>query len=263
LTLNSDGFSPASTGFLTDTYTYVGWQWRGSDSSAVSNTQGTITSTVSANTTAGFSVVTYSANSSSPATATIGHGLGAVPSMIIVKPRNTIDSWYVYHVSVGNTKFLELNATAAETVYSTMWENTSPTSTVFTTKYLNQGNYNYVAYCFAPVAGYSAFGKYTGNGSDDGPFIYTGFTPKYVLVKRSDSADQWVIKDTARLNYNVNNVRLFAESSNAESTGVGAQIDILSNGFKCRSSNDLGNLNGGTYIYAAFAEVPTKFALGR
>jgi hypothetical protein len=143
----------------------------------------------------------------------------------------------------------------------------APTSTVFSTPYISGANINannYVAYCFAAVAGYSAFGSYTGNGSADGPFVFTGFRPKFVLVKRTDSTSNWFIHDTARDTYNVSSANLYAELSNAEDTGPAGNMDFLSNGFKSRTGGGSNpNVSGGTYIYAAFAEVPFKYALGR
>ena len=236
---------------------YVAWQWK-AGGTAVSNTAGTITSSVSANTTAGFSVVTYT---STGVNATVGHGLGVTPSLILVKSRGIVLSWLVYHASVGNTKYLVLNTAAAEAVDSTVWNNTSPTASVFTVG-TAFGSNTYVAYCWAPVAGYSAFGSYTGNGSADGPFIYTGFRPRYVLWKRTDQADSWVLRDTARDPYNQGQSTLFAESAAAEST-ASRGLDYLSNGFKLRQSIAEGNASGGTYIYAAFAENPLKYANAR
>jgi hypothetical protein len=260
LTTTTNGFTVTGTGLGVNSNgtTIVGWQWK-ANGAGVTNTAGTITSTVSANTTSGFSVVTFTGNGS---TGTVGHGLGVAPSMIIQKPRSAAGSWAVYHASLGAGNAVWLNLTDAVANYPTVWNSTAPTSTLFSVgSYM--GTATYVSYCFAPVAGYSAFGIYTGNGADDGTFVYTGFAPKYVLIKRSNAADQWLIKDSVRQTYNVNNTRLTANDAFAESTGVGGQIDFLSNGFKNRSSNDLANLNGGTYIYAAFAENPFKFANAR
>jgi len=264
----------ASTGFTAGADTsgylnysgrsYVGWQWKAGTTSS-SNTSGTITSTVSVNTTAGFSVVTYTGTGSA---GTIGHGLGVAPQLIIVKPRSatvTTDAWNVYHVSTGNTNFLVLNATDASTAASNRWNNTSPTSSVFSIGTVPSSvSVGYVAYCFAAVAGYSAFGSYTGNGSTNGPFIYLGFRPRFVLFKRSDSgAYDWVIIDTSRDTYNASYLRLLPNSSAAEDSSVNPVLDCLSNGFKIRTSNNVANTSGGTYIYAAFAENPFKNALAR
>jgi hypothetical protein len=258
---NSDGFTVGSLAQLnTNTDTYVAWNWKANGAGG-SNTAGTISSTVSANTTSGFSVVTYTGNGSSGAT--IGHGLGVTPSMIMIRVRNSDQfSWGVYHASVGNTAGLYLNLTNAAATTSVFWNNTSPTSSVFSVG--NWGGVNgntstYVAYCFAPVAGYSAFGSYTGNGSADGPFVYTGFRPRFVLIKRTDGgSENWWILDTSRDPYNTLGNALFPNTSNSE--GAGYTFDFLSNGFKIRTYI---NTSGATYIYAAFAESPFKYSLAR
>jgi hypothetical protein len=255
----STGFSIGNTGTTNETgRTYVAWNWR-ANGSGTSNTAGSITSTVSANTTSGFSIVTYTGTGSG--TATIGHGLGVAPSMIIVKFRNTTSNWSIYHASVGNTKRLVFT-TAAEETGSGYWNNTTPTSTVFTLGTdLNQ-SYDFVAYCFAPIAGYSAFGSYTGNGSTDGPFIFTGFKPAYVVMKCSSTTGGWVIRDYKRGPYNVQTGELAAQSSDAEAT-PGQALDFLSNGFKLRNTDAWYNANGATYIFMAFAENPFKYTLAR
>jgi hypothetical protein len=234
----------------TSARTYVAWNWNAGGSNAT-NTSGTITSTVRANTTAGFSIVTYDSNPSG----TVGHGLGAVPKMIIEKKRDVSSDWLVGHSLVdGSWDYLRLNLTDANANAAVA----APTSTVFTP---NASGDSMVAYCFAPVPGYSAFGSYTGNGSTDGPFVYTNFRPRYVMVKRTDTTGAWVIWDSARDTYNAAEKGLLANASNAEDTTN--YIDFLSNGFKLRNTFGSQNASGGTYIYAAFAEVPTKFSLAR
>jgi hypothetical protein len=256
-----------STGFTvgTDTVynnsgaTYVGWNWKGGGT-GVSNTAGSITSTVSANTTAGFSIVTYTGTG---ATATIGHGLGATPSMMIMKKRSNAGAWKVYHTILGNTKILELNATDAAQTSSTYWNNTSPTSTLITVGSngdINASGETYVSYCFTPIAGYSAFGSYTANGSTDGPFVYLGFRPRWLMIKRIDGVDSWVIEDSSRDTYNVDKNYILADSNGAE--GATDLRDLLSNGFKCRSIAQ-NITSGATYIYAAFAENPFTIARAR
>ena len=245
--------------------TYVGWCWD-AGSSTVTNTQGSITSSVRANASAGFSIVTYTGNNT--AGATIGHGLGVTPSLIIVKSRgaSTFGDWTTYHQSVGNTGALFLNLTQGVNTNVAFWNNTSPSSTVFTVRTdttLNQNGINYVAYCFAPVAGYSAFGSYTGNGSTDGAFVYTGFRPRFILTKRTDSTGDWIIHDTARSVSNVAQNILFPNLSAQENSfGVFNIMDILSNGFKFRLTGD-PNTSGGTFVYAAFAESPFSLARAR
>jgi hypothetical protein len=262
---DSDGFTLTAGTTNNDTFngsanSMVSWNWK-AGGTAVSNTAGSITSTVSANTTSGFSVVTYTGNGS--AGATIGHGLGVAPRMIIIKCRSDASGWAVYQADVGNTKYLRLDGTDIANTASTLWNNTSPTSTVFsvgTDGWVNTSARTYVAYCFAPVAGYSAFGSYTGNGSTDGPFVFTGMRPAYVMVKRIDSTSDWYIWDTKRDTYNVVTNTLEANTSDAEASAT--SIDDLSNGFKCRSATVV-NASGGTYIYMAFAEAPQKFSLAR
>ncbi|NDD56028.1 hypothetical protein EBZ39_19550, partial [bacterium] len=191
---------------------------------------GSITSTVSANTTAGFSIVTYTGNQT--ASQTVGHGLNAVPSLIIVKNRTSgAYNWPVYTATTGANNYLELNTTIASTSGTTRFSAT-PTSTVFTiganTQVNNSGD-NYVAYCFAAVAGYSAFGSYTGNGSTDGPFVFTNFRPRWILFKADTAGQNWIIFDASRSTYNVTQAQLYPNLSNAEDSG--RSIDILSNGF--------------------------------
>lgn len=243
--------------------TYVAWQWKGANGT-VSNTSGSITSTVSANTTAGFSVVTYTGTGTN---ATVGHGLGVAPNMIIVKARNASgQSWVVYNSNFATpgTGYLYLDSTQAVTTAATLWNSTAATSTVFSVGTNAQTNGNgttYVAYCFAVVAGYSAFGSYTGNGSADGPFVFTGFRPRWLMIKRTDSTGFWYMTDSARDTYNPESLWLVANGSNAETSFT--QEDFLSNGFKLRNTNADWNASGGTYIYAAFAENPFKYALAR
>jgi hypothetical protein len=244
--------------------TYVGWQWQAGRGTTSSNASGTITSTVSVNTTAGFSVVTYTGNGSSGAT--IGHGLGVTPKMYILKRRDTGGyNWIVQTTIIdGSLDYLFLNTTAAKGDSG----DTPPTSSVFSVSGnadVNASGGNYVAYLFAPVTGYSAFGSYTGNGSTDGPFVYTGFRPRWVMIKRSDGVGEWGLLDTAMNTYNVAINSLQANTSDAQISNSDRAMDFLSNGFKIRNGTTFNvfNVNGGTYVGIAFAEVPYKFALGR
>jgi len=255
----SDGFTTGALAQLnTSSATYVAWNWKANGAGS-SNTSGSITSTVSASTASGFSVVTYTGTG---VAGTIGHGLGVAPSMIIVKSRSATGTWPVYFSTLGNGSNLVFNTTAAAVSSATIWNSTSPTSSVFSVGLNTDSNtvtVTYVAYCFAPIAGYSAFGSYTGNGSVDGPFVYTGFRPKYIFRKWSDGANQWVIFDTSRDTYNVATSSLYANLAVAEEYADN-QMDILSNGFKLRYlQNSVNGLNG-TYIYMAFAENPFKYA---
>ena len=247
----------------TSAATYVGWQWQAGQGSTSSNTSGTITSTVSVNAAAGFSVVTYSANA---VNATVGHGLGVAPKMVIVKARNDSGrSWATWHTSIPNTQYLLLNSTAGAATDATFWNSTSPTSTVFsigTNVDTNRSGNTYVAYCWAAIPGYSAFGSYVANASADGPFIFTGFRPEWIMFKRTTSATNWYVINTAISSYNSSTTGLYPNTTDAEST-EGA-VDILSNGFKCRVSSGAFNFPGGeTFIYAAFAENPFKNANAR
>jgi hypothetical protein len=263
---NSNGFSYGTNSNSAITgRTVVGWQWRASNATAVTNTAGSITSTVSASTTAGFSIVTYTGTGS---VATIGHGLGVKPSMIFFKVRsNGTYGWYVYNSVINATNHLVLNTTAGSSSSSFLFNDTEPTSTVMTVGTsvgTNQSGQTFVAYCFAQIAGYSAFGSYTGNGSSDGPFVFTGFRPKFVMVKNTVDPNNWILFDTARNTYNIVDLQLYPNTSDAEVSGGSSNgIDFLSNGFKVRSSNNWGNRNGDTIIYACFAENPFKFSNAR
>ena len=261
--LNSNGFTLSNGGDLvrynSNTNAYVAWQWK-AGGTGITNTNGSITSTVSANQTAGFSVVTYTGTG---ANATVGHGLGVAPYMIIAKNRTNANNWAVYHSSLTSAAYyLSLNQTIAQTNNATLWNSTAPTSSIFnigTAGDTNGGGTNLVAYCWAAVPGYSAFGSYTGNGSTDGPFIYLGFRPRWWLVKRTDTVESWNILDSSRDPYNQAGINLYPNLTNAESSNDLA--DLVSNGVKLRNTWTGANTNGGTYIYAAFAENP--FALAR
>ena len=259
---NSNGFALGSDASGNGNgNTYVGWQWQAGQGTNTTNTTGTITSTVSVNPTAGFSIVTWT---SAGANATIGHGLGAVPSMIIVKARNAAYNWATYHVSMGNGGGMYLNLTNAYGADTALWQNTTPTSSVFsvgTNANVSNSSQTQVAYCWTPIPGFSQFGSYTGNGSTDGPFVYTGFRPKFVMWKRTDSTSSWTIYDTSRSTYNAVGVYLVPDSSGVE--GTYNAYDFLSNGVKLRGNDASMNASGGNYIYAAFAENPLKYANAR
>jgi hypothetical protein len=257
---DSDGFT-TSNGAISGGYvnqsseTYVAWNWKANGSGSA-NTDGSISSTVSANTTSGFSIVTYTGTG---ANATIGHGLGTAPSVVICKQRNATQQWINYHKAIGATKYLHLNATDASATSSTVWNDTDPTSSVFsvgTAVNCNGSGSTYIAYCFAEKKGFSKFGSYTGNGeASDNAFIYTGFKPAFVLIKATD-VDEWRIYDNKRANpFNVIDVRLKANSSDAESSGNN-ECDFLSNGIKIRSNSGGVGSSGQEYIFMAFAEAP-------
>lgn len=264
---NSNGFTLGSnSGYPVSNNngsTYVAWQWQAGQGTTSSNTQGTITSTVSANTTAGFSIVTYTGTGSN---ATVGHGLGSTPAMIIIKNRSAAVSWPVWHKSFPSNQ-LYLNLTNALDTPDISSVGAS-TFAVDTWSGVNGSGNGMVAYCWAPIAGYSAFGSYTGNGSTDGPFIYTGFRPKFILVKRTTGIDDWRMFDTSRDTYNAAYQKLYPNLAAAENGASGESsstniLDILSNGFKWRTGNSGTNNSGDTYIYACFAETPFKYANAR
>ena len=266
---DSDGFSVndgavATTGGYVNYSgrTYVAWNWKASNATAVTDTSGSLTSSVRANPVAGFSVVTYTGNAASAQT--IGHGLGVAPSMIIVGARGG-GNWPVYHKSLGINQYVFLNSDAQYNTVTGYWGTASPTPTVFGVIGGGYGNNSgtAVAYCFAPIAGYSAFGSYTGNGSADGPFVYTGFRPAYVVLKSSAGVVQvWIVVDSTRFAYNVVSGELYPSTSGTESSGQ-TRLDFVSNGFKIRTTDTAFNQSTCTYIYMAFAENPFKYSLAR
>ena len=252
-TINSDGFVVGGNGNTNGSgENFVSWSWKAGGTGS-SNTDGSITSTVSASTVSGFSIVSYTGTG---ANATVGHGLGAVPKMIIVKDRSAVKNWTVYHIGVGNDKDILLDVTNAENT-STAWNNTTPTSSVFsigTLGNVNTSSNNYIAYCFAEKKGFSKFGSYTGNGSTDGTFIYTGFKPAFVIFKKTSATANWSVRDNKRDSFNAGDTNLFANLSDAESSSN--DVDFLSNGIKLRNAGNNWNSSGATYIYMCFAESP-------
>jgi hypothetical protein len=274
---NSNGFSLGTTTgpniVNSNSQSYVAWCWD-AGTSTVTNNSGSISSQVRANATAGFSVVTYTGNNT--AGATVGHGLGVAPKMIIVKSRG-VENWGVYHYTLGTTSGLLLNSTTGA-IGSAWWNSTDPTSTVFSLStssgITNSSGVSYVAYCFAPVVGYSSFGSYTGGGTS-GRFVYTGFRPKLIWVKNYNdnsypSYTGWYMWDSVRGAYNYNQSNLNANSSNNEgirNTGgaIGTiGVDLLSNGFCLRGSDDVDtNWGSGQYIYCAWAEAPFNYSRAR
>lgn len=242
---NSDGYTGGALAQMnTNTATYIDWMWKESM-------------------TAGLDIVSYTGNG---ANRTINHGLGVVPKMVIIKSRTTAGAdtnWAVYHASLANTEYLLLNSTAAKATGATYWNSTTPTSSVFslgTHADVNTNSDTYIAYCFTEIEGFSKFGSYTGNGSTDGPFVYCGFRPKYILIKNSSAVASWIIFDSVRQTYNVMGPELYAEDPAAEVTNT--RLDITSNGFKLRSLGAAVNASN-TYIFSAFAELPFKYATAR
>ena len=260
---DSDGYSLGSWVPVNESSSnYVSWNWL-ANGAGVSNTDGSITSTVSANTISGFSIVKYTGDAVSGAT--VGHGLGAVPKMVIIKSLdNAATPWVIYHASLGNTKKLYFD-TASEATTSN-WASTSPTSSVFTISGSepNASGENFIAYCFAEKKGFSKFGSYVGNGIADGTFVYTGFKPAFVIQKHYSGAatEGWQMWDAKRNPYNLTDLNLSADMNGAEFTATARAIDILSNGFKCRGADNSGNASGQGYIYMAFAENPLVSSTG-
>ena len=258
MSFESDGFAftnDSQQSHNTNGDAYISWNWK-ANGSGVSNTDGSITSTVSANTTSGFSIVSYTGTGNN--SGNIGHGLGVKPSLIIHKNRNNTGNWNTYtDVIDGSRDFLYLNLTNAKGDSGAP----VPTDTVFQ-NYDGGTTDNFIAYCFASVEGFSKIGSYIGNGSTDGPFVYTGFRPAWILWKRTDAAQEWHIMDVERNTYNPLGKDLWPPHSSAE-YDYGTVVDYTSNGFKLRTSSVIANASGGTYIYMAFAENPFKYSNAR
>ena len=267
----SNGISALTDGFTTGTFygdvntngnTFVAWQWKANDGTRTTNTESgdNPAGGYQANTTAGFSIVDYTGTG---AAGTMAHGLGAIPKAIFVKNRDegSVD-WGVYHRNAsadGNDSYLRLNTNAAPATAGTVWNDTTPTSSVFTigsNSKTNKDGVKYVAYCFAEIQGYSKFGTYTGNNSADGTFVYTGFSPSFIMIKRIDSTGSWVINDSTRNPNNQAQNTLNPDENWAETTNTYYALDILSNGFKIRNSNPETGGDGTTNVFMALAEHP-------
>ena len=280
--IGSDGFTLGGNGGVNgSSSTYVAWQWKANGGTTTTNdasatSVGTIDSVYQANTTAGFSIVTYTGTTSA---GTIAHGLGAVPRMIIIKNRDDgAENWAVYHAGIASdaeTDYLYLDSTNAAADDANLFNDTAPTSTVFsigTSGVVNQAE-AHIAYCFAEIKGYSKIGSYTGNGNADGPFLYLGFRPKFIIIKRTDTTGSWFLIDSVR---DINTLgaantkgsaeaqhqQLFADASDAEATYNSSAGDFLSNGYKLKGTNASTNASGGTFIYLAFAEHPLVSSKG-
>jgi len=259
---NSDGFTVGDQGRVNaNSENYVAWNWKAGTSfsnDASATSVGTIDSTGSINTTAGFSIISYTGNGTLGAT--VAHGLGVAPSLVIVKRRDTTGNWWTYHSNLGGAnKYIVLNSTSAAGTSTNIWNNTAPTSTVFSlgdnSNYpeVNGTSNTFIAYCFAGKKGYSKFGSYKGNGNADGTFIYTGFLPAWIMVKPIDATQNWQIHDLKRLGYNITNKNLSSNSTATEAEND--FMDIVSNGFKIKRA-DVLNVSGDEYIYWAFAKAP-------
>ena len=255
------GAAPNGNAYTNQTASaYVGWNWK-AGGTAVSNTDGTITSQVSANTTSGFSIATFTAPTSG--TCTVGHGLNVAPECFFIKSRANAYGWTFYHKDIGSNKYLVLNSTAAAATDTNTWNNTAPTSSVFTLGLNFQNTSTWVAYCFAN-SDIIKVGTYTGNGSADGPMVFTGGRVQWLMIKRTDSTSDWWIWDVERNTYNVAASILYANDSSAEFTSTSIfPIDLVSNGFKHRGNNVTVNGSGATYIYLAIMESPLKHSNAR
>ena len=260
------GADSSTTAVNNNGKTYVSWNWKangGTATATISESGDNPAAVVQANPTAGFSLITYTGTGDS---GTIAHGLSAVPTMMIIKNRDVGDAWAVYHganTAAPGTDYLVLNTNAATADAATYWADTAPTSSVFTVHdahNVNADGEKYVAYVFADVEGYSKMGSYVGNGSADGTFVFTGFDVSFLMRKRTDSAGNWVITDSARDPDNISDENLYADLSYVEYSGTETQFDFLSNGFKMRGTWASTNASGATYIYMAFAENPFKYA---
>ena len=260
--VQSDGFTLGTwDGNNISSKNFVAWQWKAGGGTTASNSNGSITSTVQANTTAGFSIVTYTGTGS---VATVGHGLGVKPDMMILKNRDSAVNWIVYHKDTNDSAnyFLRLNTNDTTQYSGGRFNGTQPTSSVFTVGTSSQTNNNgddIVAYCFAEKQGYSKIGKYAGNENANGPFVYLGFKPAFIMIKNATVISNWRMFDNKRIGYNVANYKLLPNSASQETTDV--QIDMLSNGFKIRTSDSEIN-SGVTHIYMAFAENPLVSSKG-
>jgi len=254
-TFGTDGFTVGSNdGCNKNGIGIASWNWKANGAGSA-NTDGSINTTAtSVSTTSGFSIVKYTGGGAS---ATIGHGLGVAPKVIMIKCTDSTDKWIVYHNSIGNTKYLVLNDTDAETTDSAHFNNTSPTNSVFSvgTSGATSGNgQHFIAYCFAEKTGYSKFGSYVGNDVADGTFVYCGFKPAFVMLKKSSQTSDWLICDSKRNTSNVVNKKLFPNTNGTEDSYDVS--DFVSNGFKIRTTSGAINASGQTYIYMAFAEAP-------
>jgi len=264
---SSSGFTLGSSTFggtNYNSYTYVGWSWRANGGTTASNTDGDVTSTVQSNTKAGFSIVQYVGNRSGNGTSTVGHGLGGVPDMFITKPTSHSGRWYVWHKGMSGASYmLQLNSDGAEQDKSANGAMSLPTSTVFDitwTEGLGENGETHIGYFWRSIEGYSKFGKFVGSGSEtNSPFINLGFRPRMVFCKNIGASEAWVVADTARSTFNPVDKILKWNNANTEASGATYAIDIVSTGFKIRTSWEGWNQNGKTIIYGAWGDVPTRY----
>ena len=276
--IGSDSFTlnTSDAKLNSSSHTYAAWAWKANGGTTTTNNAGANgadhASVYQANDTAGFSIVTYTSDNQSGDT-TIKHGLSTAPTFMIHKARNASSTiWWVYHTGLGNSGYVQIDDTQAnQTGSSNVWRNTAPTSSVFKVgldSIAAADGRTMVAYCFAPIQGYSAFGTFTGSGSDlgseqsDGAFVYTGFKPAWLMFKRTDSTSNWCLVDHKRLGYNPDIPEFRPNLANAEGNTTDDILDLVSNGFKIRTTS--GDFGGGTgnFIYMAFAESPFVSSTG-
>jgi|TARA_R100001443_G_scaffold19226_3_gene30623 hypothetical protein len=261
---NTDGFTVGDDGSQVFNHTgniFDAWQWKCNGGTTSTNSDGDINSTVQVNQDAGFSIVTY--NPSNTTARNIGHGLGATPSCIIIRNRTRVENPRFWHKSIGDGGAILDNTSAYNSSTSTLVNTVNSTIFNVGTDFSVNGNYPIVAWCWAEKQGYSKFGKYIGNGNADGPFIYTGFKPAFILFKKSsDAGDNWMMYDHKRPGYNETTKAYYPNSNASESTSTNNSLDFLSNGFKLRSSFGAVNQNTNTYMYMAFAENPFVTSTG-
>ena len=257
-TVGEDGGNNATNDDGND---FVAWCWQAGAGTTSSNTDGSINSVVSVNQEAGFSIVEYDGNNTD--SATVGHGLGKVPDMIIIKNRDAAVAWGVWHSALSSSQILRLNvSTEAQTPTTAYFQDENNTSSVFSLGTNNETNSTerFIAYCWAEIEGFSKFGSYTGNADADGPFVYCGFKPAWVMIKRTDASNQWQIQDTSLNSTNPTDLALYAEANNPQEFATSTSKDFLSNGFKIRGVDTMVNADGGSYIFMAFAESPFQTA---
>jgi len=267
--IDSDGFTGTLAGggynFNRNALEFIAWIWKAGTSftnDASSTSIGSIDSAGSFNNDAGFSICSYTGNGT--AGATIKHGLNSVPSMMIIKDREGAEDWIVFHQSLGNTKFCYLSTNAAAGTDDGAWNDTSPTTSVFTIGdygNVNNNNHDYICYAFSEKQGYSKFGSYIGNGNADGTFVYTGFKPAFLMIKRTTAVDTWHLVDNKRDPHNMVEQNTSPDTTAADNANA-VDFDFLSNGFKLRNNDNNGNNSGDTYIYMAFAENPFVTSTG-
>ena len=272
VTFESDGFDldTTDTNFNGSSRTYVAWQWKINGGTTASNTEGSETTTIQVNNTAGFSIVQYTGDASTSSSNNGGHGLDVAPDFVFLKCRGQSEAWFAWHEALGTSYYLNLDSTSAKiSNNSHSWDGSIPSATTIPIRgsgtQVNGSGESYIAYCFSPIQGFSKFGYYDGDGSQDGAYVHLGFKPAFLMVKGFAGTDDWIMMDNKRSGYNSENEYLDANNNSAESDG-GGNIDFLSNGFKIRSSfsslNWSSGSSDGSYLYVAFAEHPFVTSTG-